>query len=375
MWVIDRYIARRFLINFLTLLILLFVFVVSIDLVLALHRFTDVASQRVDPHGGVIARTLALTGVVLDFHAPRIFQFYAYMVGMLSVGAMGFTLAHMHRHRELVAIVACGIPLRRLAAPIIVSAIGLNVLQLLNQELVLPRLAPLLIRSHGDIGRQNIQTFDVPLTADGRGSLIQASSFDFQTGTLTLPTIIERDEGGHTIRRITAEEARWNKDHRRWELVGGRAIIIPPLEPAEQTATMEGQPIELYETDVTPEVLTMRHAGEFSTMLSLKQIRRMLATPGVVDTDALVRLACARFTTVLVNILVLLMTLPYFLLREPASLLRKSFWCAATAIPTMMGALLAAVIDLPGIPPVVEVLVPVGVLIPVAIFMMTSVRT
>lgn len=374
MWLIDRYIARRFLINFLILLLLLFVFAVSIDVLLALDRYMDVVDER-NPSGGAIARSLALVAVVVDFHGPRIFQFYAYMVGLLSVGAMGFTLAQMHRHRELVAVLACGVPLRRLAAPIIVSAVGLNAAQLLNQELVLPKLAPLLIRNHGDIGRRNIQAFEVPLTVDGHGNLIQAPSFDPQTGTLKLPTILERDESGRTLRRITAEEARWNPQPGRWDLVGGRAVDARG-DPADQTtATVEGRPVEAYETDITPDVLTMRRAGEFSTMLSLKQISRMLAAPGVVDADALVRFACARFTTVLVNILVLLMALPFFLLREPASLLRMSVLCAATAIPAVMGALLAAVVDLPGIPPVVEVLLPVLVLTPVAIFMVSTIKT
>ena len=110
-------------------------------------------------------------------------------------------------------------------------------------------------------------------------------------------------------------------------------------------------------------------------MLSIGQIRQMLRTPGVVDTDALVRFAFARFTTVLINVLVLAMSLPFFLLREPASLIRNSVLCAGTAIPAMLGALLGFAASLPGIPPSVSVFLPAIVLFPVAMFMVSLVKT
>jgi lipopolysaccharide export LptBFGC system permease protein LptF len=123
-WLIDRYIVRRFLANFFILLILLFVFAVSIDLLLELDEFVEVARDTVGPEGGFLAQVMALIGVVAHFHGPRLFQFYAYMLGLLSVGAMGFTLAQMHRHRELVALLASGVRLHRIALPILSAALG-----------------------------------------------------------------------------------------------------------------------------------------------------------------------------------------------------------------------------------------------------------
>ncbi|MHC4610823.1 MAG: LptF/LptG family permease, partial [Planctomycetota bacterium] len=136
MWQIDRYIVRRFLANFFTLLMLLFVFAVSIDLLLELDEFVEVARDSVGPEGGFLAQVVAMIGFVVNFHGPRLFQFYAYMLGLLSVGAMGFTLAQMHRHRELVALLASGVRLHRIALPMLVAALGLNLIQLANQELV-----------------------------------------------------------------------------------------------------------------------------------------------------------------------------------------------------------------------------------------------
>ena len=163
-----------------------------------------------------------------------------------------------------------------------------------------------------------------------------------------------------------------------WRLTNGRAITPQSQFGGETTSLLVGQPIDMYLTDVTPQVLTMRRYRQYATMLSLNQIREMMSDvggPGVVDTDALVRLWFARFTAVLINMLVLVLTLPFFLLREPANLLRQSVLCAGAAIPAMLGALLALAVDLPGIPPAAGVFLPALVLIPVAMFMVTLIKT
>jgi len=372
---LDRYIAGRFIGNFCILLMLLFFFAVSIDILLELDEYVDAARLQVGEQAGSVSMVIAFIEVVVNFHGPRIFQFYAYMVGLLTVGAMGFTLAEMYRNRETVAMLAAGVRLQRIALPIIVAALGLNVLQLLNQEFMLPKLAPMLIRKHGDIGQQGVQAFIVRFTADGNGNLLQAPKFDPQTNTLKLPTFLDRDEAGRTVRRVTADEAVWSDEADAWLLVNGRAMAPRTGTGSDTTAMLLGQPIDRYESDLTPEVLTMRRFGQFATMLSLGQIRDMLHSPGVVDADALVRFAFSRFTTVFINMVVLIMVLPYFLLREPANLLRNSMLCAAAAIPASMGALIALAMPVPGIPPAIGVFLPVLVLIPVAIFMTSTIKT
>lgn len=375
MWLIDRYVAQRFLANFIILLVLLFTFAIAIDLIMELEAFVDVANAMVGEDAGWFARTAALVKVITNFHGPRLFQFYAYMVGLLSVGAMGFTFAQMHRNRELVAILASGVRLPRLAMPVLAVALGLNVVQLLNQEYILPRLAPLLIRENRDIGKAGVEAFEIKFTADGRGSLLQAPSFDPKTETLTQPTILERDEAGRTVRRITADQAEWGSQEGGWRLTNGRAVTPRADSASESRAVLAGQPIALYRTDLGPEALTMRRFRQYATMLSLRQIRQALRSPVTVDADALIRFGCARFTAVMINMLVLVMTLPFFLLREPANLLRQSLLCAATAVPAMMGALLGFAASIPGIPPWISVFLPAIVLVPIAMFMVTLIRT
>jgi hypothetical protein len=170
--------------------------------------------------------------------------------------------------------------------------------------LVLPRMAPLVVRSHGDIGREGAGAFEVRFTADGKGNLLQAPSFDPKTDTLRLPTFLERDELGRTARRITADEATWDEEARVWGLRNGR-VMSPQASGVGTTAVLVGEPLDRYPTDLGPDVLKMRRYREYATMLSLRQIRQMLGSPGVVNEDALVRYAVARFATVLINMLVL----------------------------------------------------------------------
>ena len=82
------------------------------NMTLQLEQYLKVAAQSVAA-GDHSNRLTAFVAMVFRYHGPRVFQFFQFMVGLLSVGAMGFTFAQMHRTRELVAIMAAGVPLRR----------------------------------------------------------------------------------------------------------------------------------------------------------------------------------------------------------------------------------------------------------------------
>ena len=152
MQLIDRYIVTRFLGNFFLLFLLLFLFAGGIDIILNLDEFIRAGNTRVGEDGGLLKRAIAIGSMMIDFQGPRLFLFYAYMHGMVAVGAMAFTLAHMYRNKELVAVLASGVSLHRLAMPFLVATCATSVLQLLNQEFMLHRVAPLVLRRHANIG-------------------------------------------------------------------------------------------------------------------------------------------------------------------------------------------------------------------------------
>ncbi len=399
MTIIDRHIIARFFTNFAILFVLLFIFAVASVLILNLDKFVDAARDLAGANASALGIAGRLVGVIVDFEGPRIFQFFAYLNGLAAVGAMGFTLAQMIRHRELVAVMASGVSLYRVAMPFIIAVFILSVLQLLNQELVLPRVAPLLLRDHGRIGEAGLETFAIAFTPDGSGNLLQSPKFDPESQTLTWPTFLERDAAGRTVRRISAKQATWSADDGTWALTDGVAVRLrqglaepettneingetgegsAAASPATAPATPEiilTQPIAEFRTDLTPQVLLVRQHAQFASMLSLGQIRDMLQTPRVPDRDTLLRYRYSRFSSVLVNLLVLWLTLPCFLLREPANLLRQSILAASLAIPATIGSAIGMMVSLPGISPAASVFLPVVVLMFMCLFPWTFFKT
>jgi len=373
--IIDRYIVRRYVVNFAILFIALFLFATAIDLILNLDRFVDAANQATDDDATTLTRLSAFFRLAIGFEAPRVFQFYAYLHGFIAIGAMGFTLGYMHRFKELVAIMASGVSLLRVALPMVILVVIISALQLLNQELILPRMAPLLLRDHEHITQAGANDFPVPFIKDGQGGLFQAARYDPDTQTLFAPTILERDDKGRTSRRITADRGRWDAEQRVWQLENGKVASLPVSEEATRGAIVKQQPIATYASGVTPEVITVKHFTEFASMLSMQQIRRMLASNAVADDTALRRHWYARFATIPINVLVLLIALPSFLLREPRSLVVQSITCAALTIPALVGAAIGMMIDLPGVAPAIGVFLPVAILLPIAMARLTMVRT
>ncbi len=358
MGLIDRYIIRRFAANFIILFALLFLFAVGIDAIVNLDEFVKASRERGEMSS--LRRALTILGMMLDFQGPRVFIFYAYLHGLIAIAAMGFTLAQMVRHRELTAILASGVSLHRLALPFAAGVLGVSLLQLANQELVLWRVAPLIIRDHADAGKSSVDEFPVRLTDDGSGHLLQAPLFDPATQTLTAPTILVRDERGRTVRRITAEKAAWDGTERAWLLTGGRAATLGAGGDQDEAA------VDRYPTDLDPVALTIRHYAQFAAMLSLGQIRQMVTSKHVVDREALFRFGFMRFASIAVNLCVLFMCLPCFLLREQASLIRQSLLCASLAVPAMIGAAIGMMVPLPGIPPAASVFLPALLMGPLA---------
>ncbi|MHC4947251.1 MAG: LptF/LptG family permease [Planctomycetota bacterium] len=368
MKLLDRHILGRFFANFAILFALLYMFAVAIDLILNLDEFVDAARERLDEDASTAAFVGLVVRLMFDFQGPRFFQFFAYLHGLVAVGAVGFVLGQMHRAKELVAVMASGVSLHRIAMPFVAGMFLLSMVQLLNQELMLPRVAPLVLRGHADVGQRSVDEFAVPLTPDGRGGLVQAPSFEPGIATLVRPTWLERDERGRTVRRITADTATWDAVQKAWRLERGLAVRRSG-DPAAGGAgrVVEREAVGLYATDVDPSTLIVRRHGEYAAMLSLRQITEMLERPGVVDTTTLQRHRYSRFATVLINVLVLVITLPSFLLREPTSLLRQSLVAASISLPVMLTAIIVMTVDLPGIGPAVGVFLPVIMLLPVVL--------
>ncbi len=367
MILLDRVILLRFLGSFLLLFAIFFVLAVTLDVVLQIDEFVDVAKEAVAA-GRFESLPGAVVVAILDFHGPRIFQFFGFMVGLVSVAAAGFTLSSMVKHRELVAITSAGIGLVRVGLVILAGAFALNVLALVNGELVLPRLAPMLLRKHDAILARGLREYEVPLTRDADNALLRATRFDPDAERLVEPLMLRRDEAGRAVERISAISATWDEAAGAWILEGGEAIEVRPAgeaSPAADRVVRTSRPVDRFETDLSPTSLLVRRSAEYAQLLGLVEIQRLREGAGP-QGDVLARTYYGRFAQVAVNLLVLATVLPCFLLRAPRPLLAQSAKTAAIAVPGILGSIAIMTVELPGLPPALSSFLPAALLLPIA---------
>lgn len=372
MTILDRYIARQYLINALALTVILFSFVITIDVSLNFDRFSSVAEKLLKGEGidaSWLRKFLTTLFLILDLWWPRLLQLFNFMLGLVLVGAMGFTFSQLVKGRELVAVLASGVPLTRVARPVLLIALAMTLVQAVNQELVVPRIAGLLTRDHGDAGKRSLGSGRVMLCADAAGKLFYARAFDAEKGVLEDLYVWERDERGLATRRIHAKTATWRDGG--WDLTGGEAesrrgeIGVPEV-------------VARVETDLDPTSLTMKRFENYSQNMSFAQLGKMLESKEKIPEarrEQLERLRWGRLSVMLSNMLSLVVAVPFFLRREPANMVAQSLKCAPVAILALMGGVLGASAAIPGMPAALGVFVPVLVLAPLAVAAATGVRT
>ncbi|MBX3388111.1 MAG: LptF/LptG family permease [Phycisphaeraceae bacterium] len=386
---IDRYIARQYLINIVALVVILFSFIIAIDLSLNFDKFMALAAKRgMTPDGDPsTARKLLLTiFLVFDYWWPKLVQLFNYMIGLITIGAMGFTCSQLVRHREFVAAVAGGISLHRLMRPILLVALLVTAIQALNFEFIIPNIADLIQRDREQASQRSLESLPVRLVPDGQRRLFYARSFEPESKQMLDVLIIERSAAGPASRSISASRAVWRDGG--WDLENG-------IAESRSSESAPKEKVGRIETDLDPTALKIARFSGYSQSLSWSQISEMLGRPDLLalnnddpDRDKagamdvrnqriaeLERIRYGRVAIMVCNILALLAVMPFFLRREPTSMIMESIKAAPLAVGGVMGGVLGASAAIPGLPAQVGVFVPALVLLPIAIAAVSSVRT
>jgi lipopolysaccharide export system permease protein len=376
---LDRYIARQYFINIVALLVILFCFIVTIDVSLNLPRYWRVAEEitRASGQPDTSFRKVLVTAFdVIDIWWPRLLSLFNFMLGLVLIGAMGFTCTQLVRQRELVAMLASGQSLYRVARPILIVALGMTTLQVLNQEFVIPRIAPLLTRDQGDAGKRDMGTTRVPPTVDGQDRIFYAATFDADKGELTDLSVWERNEQGLATRRIHAAHARWRDG--AWQLEDATSELRGGAAHRSEPAPTR------IETDLDPTVLKIRRYSGFGQNLSLRQAHEILSRMDAQglgtdqarrNHDQIMRTSVGRISTMLSNLLTLCIAMSFFLTRVPGNMVFQALKCAPIGIVSLVGGVLGTAVAIPRVPPQVSVFLPVMILFPVAIALISRVRS
>lgn len=87
----------------------------------------------------VIAETEgSMLSVAIEFYAPRVLSFFDRISGLVALIAAVFVVTWIQRSRELIAIYAGGIHLRRVMRPILICVILVAVFGIVNREVLIP---------------------------------------------------------------------------------------------------------------------------------------------------------------------------------------------------------------------------------------------
>lgn len=366
---------KKMTINFVVLFTLFFLLGAVIDIIVNLDEFNKIAANTTED-GSFFTRVISLITVAIGFEGPRLFQVFAYLHGVIAIGAMGFTAANMLRSREFVAIMAAGISLRRVAVPFLYVMASISFLALLNQEYMLPKVAPLLLRDHDESGSKSAGSFSVPFTPDQKGSLLLAPSLNPATGIIAEPSFLERDDKGRMIRQIQAKSATWdNATHAGWFLADGRAVDISFDETNGQATISTPVSVEFYPTELSPYILTLHRYGQYIGMLSISQLNKMLDAAGAFDKPMLRRHWYARFASIALNILAMVIVIPFFITKDAVIVSRQAVKGGAVALTILFGGMVVMLMPIAGIPSMVSVFLPAIVLIPIALLRGVCIRT
>jgi lipopolysaccharide export system permease protein len=166
--------------------------------------------------------------------------FFDYLCGVIGMMAAIFTVTWMQRNNEQLAILAAGISTHRAIRPVLASSLIVSGFAVANQELIMPRYAEELAKSHDDDGQRTVH---VSGRYDSRGIYLHGVDADRATKTIfpfysTIPVGIFG-----SMRNIKGKQATYvPTDHPTAPLKGGWLVRDATIHfPLEDELLQEGR--------------------------------------------------------------------------------------------------------------------------------------
>jgi lipopolysaccharide export LptBFGC system permease protein LptF len=308
MTTIDRYVARTFLAGYLILMAVGIGLYVVTDALVNIDEFTE-------------DQTLGLSDLLWlmgDFYVCNLPLYYSQLGGPLMAIAAAFTLGMLLRNNELTALVAAGMPLQRLVVPLVLCSIVLVALWMANRELLMPQLAHKIARNHDDIIVE--RTRGVPYARDDNNAILSAGKFHLHDNRLEDVYIIEPAERGRHL--VSADVATYNAQRGVWLLERGKRVTMyDPIDRQGLGPPIQAQFIDEYPFTLTPEELLLRRNSEWADLLSIRQLNVLLQSQQLPNRPMIVMSLHTRLTQPLLQWTLLLLALPFFLIREPSNVM------------------------------------------------------
>ncbi|MFQ5424820.1 MAG: LptF/LptG family permease [Phycisphaerae bacterium] len=360
---LDRYILRAFFTNYLVAMLVMIGIYVALDLFVNLDEFTKVPNEP----------TIRIIAKVVSFYAYNTFLYFSQLSGAVILAAACFTLGRLHRTNEFTAVLASGTSLYRVASPLLLASLAMNGLWFANQELVLPRIADKLARRHDDI--EGRRTFGVWFRPDRANALLSATMFSPRTSEMRNVTVIRRDDRSRMIEVIQADRARWDEDRRVWALDKGELMKLEADQTGANTERLGRELLDVYPSDLTPKELSLQQASQWTSYVSLPHLTRLQKR--FPNSTEFVRVKHTRLTTVIINMIMVSLGIPFFLNRERPPVLVAGGKCLLVCGSCFILTFLCQSVDLTGVDinPALPAWIPVVLFAPAAVLLLDGIKT
>ncbi len=308
---LDRYIARTFLSSYLILLLLGVGVYIFSDVVVNLDEYTG------EP-GLTLAGALAK---MLDYHGHRLPLYFHQLGGVMMAIAGAFTFAMMLRNNELAPLVAAGVPLQRLAVPVLLCSVGIVGIWLVNSEAIMPGYAAQIARRYGDLDETGAAA--VRCVRDDYNAILIAEELHARQGWLKGVYIIEPGPNRVPQYLIRADAARYDPARRTWVLErGGRLIMAGAFEPGQLGRAIRWEPLDEFRFALTPDQIVLRQSTQWAELMSIREMNQLLSAAHTLpNLPAVERSRDIRFYQPLIMWILVLLAVPFFLTREPENVL------------------------------------------------------
>lgn len=367
---LDRYIAKHFMSGYLIALGVMMGMFLAVDLFLNLDEFAEQAD-------------LGLLGVLHNigsYYAVRSVLWFRDLGGVIIVIAAVFSLARMTRCNELTAIMASGVSLKRVLAPILLLALLLTGILIVDQEIILPRLSGELTRKQDQL--PGYAAYDLWFLNDANGSLISCAEYEEKEQTMHYPVIVLREpkdaDTWRTIGKIQARRAVYDAERDGWRLEEGQLVRIPDVNT---DAFQDQETVAFYATNLTPEELPLRRREQFKSLLSMRQLMEIEQNPGTRRTE-LADIAVqkhSRITMPIINLIMLMVALPVLVCRDPkemkTAILISFLTTASCYIVAFLSSLFATEVIWGQVRPALFSWLPIFIFFPIALIQIDAMRT
>ncbi len=176
-------------------------FIALVGLYVVIHAF-----ENIDEFAKISNGTLDLFANMGYYYLIKMSLFYDRLCGVITMMAAIFTVTWMQKNNELLAMLAAGVSTPRVIRPVLISAVIVSLLAVLNQELIMPRIADDLQKRPDDDGLKKVavtsrgDSEDVELSA-GAADRAHRTLFVFSA---TIPVRVAEE-----IVEVQAKQARY----------------------------------------------------------------------------------------------------------------------------------------------------------------------